>query len=771
MAPQLTASVTPEALGTPSPPFDPASSLKTLRFWARCWGVLGGLLAGYSSIYASGDDLISPRGGDLFFTFSLTSGLMASLMILLAPMKNVPLSYRRAFSARLAVSMNCVLVPIAGLLSYSVDALPVFNRLPSRVVGTGDIITSVLALPPILLFGLIIATAVSRVPSARWTLECPLKYRRLVWIAPAVATMLAMMASFVDFGRSVKEKTSPLASVSDTTDSVPIGIPDTSFHFEPSEGFEATSPHQWEVITRRQIRGVLAFVTPVLSSDGQHVAFVRRIDDGHAIAVFDLHRDQEIAAVPVSYKPTRIAWSPDNKRIFNLAQKNDACFLSVIDFAEEKEINLPPTKGQELFDCGGLEWPSPNLIALVDEDGVTSIEINLASLISTSIEKKDARRYEHLAEGVLAETDRWQLSLKNPSHLTGHSHSIRMPGIALIAQDQAIDYQRTLYEVKFESPKRIIAASDGSKILSIHDESIDVYYLGLGEGSASEVEVTLTANTGGITELPAEVLELLNQGKLWAKVSPPLINPLNNKSVRPDSHTQTAKLLALSTSGGVLKFAVQESYAPIRTDDVVHTLLTKDDSFPLSTIAYRGNEPVGWWEPIVKLSTKPVEEILPKRKAEIVESPPTQTERPQPPPLAGANETPPIEPTIISSDLPPAEQLIRYLHKAISEDDLAQVKASYADTVDYLSGGFISSDELIEDHRRYRQKWKSITETVIGEVKVKPSSQSTALAFYTLQSTVVDSTGRVVESKLSISLTIANTGGTRKIVRQRASRL
>lgn len=253
--------------------------------------------------------------------------------------------------------------------------------------------------------------------------------------------------------------------------------------------------------------------------------------------------------------------------------------------------------------------------------------------------------------------------------------------LAILHPQQAYRFVQQAPDV--EVGDALVAARDGTKLVSIHGDEATVFYFGVRAAPPVRFKSTMPA-------APDDgVAEAIMKKSVCAFVCAPLTNPLNGKTVGPDREHVRAVVRVAGWKEKDAEFWVEEDYLPIQGGDVVADLHTWTER-QAHAIGELGKSE--WFAVIDKLDagTPPpvrteapmldreltlsvnawhgadrVEEVTPasqlpppKRLTPTPASPPTAPPTTAPPPVPAISETPPPQkPPPVSNEQKPAVTL------------------------------------------------------------------------------------------------------------------
>ena len=588
------------------------------------------------------------------------------------------------------------------------------------------IIPALLAIPPGAFFGLLGSLIVSMIqnPPVR-----PMGQREpkdkarpsALLVAILLCSVLGYLSPFI--ASTIPARKTPVVespqlptiapTPSPTPEPRPVIAPPPPWKYEPPADFANARPSQLRV--QREV-SLGRFDSPlrfVFLDDNRRLAFVR--PDSSIVSV-DLNEPDTRSEFPVPESPERFAFSRDYKKVFCIGNRG-GIFVTTADGA----VRLPiPTAAP----AGVISWDSETHVLI----GSQRLDLETLRLLPGQ-----------------------EIS---PSPVSSHPNiRLRQTGRIVSVEEQSLRGER-LFFLRDEKRDYALVASfrgespflsaDATKLLFIRDGELIVSYF--ETGSSRETKFTATMSEAP----PAAISEALNARVLVAMLCPPIINPLNRKTIGADLSRIKALIGIESWADTTATMWVKEDYGELPATSDVVAFLGKIENGRIVPL-FQFSE---WWSPIsdVKSADAP-ERIAPPIPKNL-------------PPLP----SPPANPQF--SIPPQLGNLIRaFLHEHHAESsrgDIEALVANYADRVDHLTGAIVTRDKIREDEMRSRKPGSTLFESVRGEIALVRTSEKEVMANYTINFDLRQANGNWVTGFSELDLTLDISGATPRITRQRA---
>jgi hypothetical protein len=239
-----------------------------------------------------------------------------------------------------------------------------------------------------------------------------------------------------------------------------------------------------------------------------------------------------------------------------------------------------------------------------------------------------------------------------------------------------------------------------------------------------------------------------------AFICPPVINPLNGKTVGPDRRYVKALARIASWKGTEAEAWIEDAYVPVQPGDVIADLHTWANHRPHAAGELGNKE---WFTVIDQLGHKPAPtktdaplldhrisiNVFPNGSTERVDramyiSLPSPESHPRP--QADSNVPPPT--TVQNggnhsavSTTPVEQMIVTFIaqhHQKSSQGDVNGLVADYADRVDHFDHGIVDREFILRDELDYHSPGNRVTETIITTPTVTPIGNGIYSAAYSL---------------------------------------
>lgn len=349
----------------------------------------------------------------------------------------------------------------------------------------------------------------------------------------------------------------PPAAVAPAT-ATPLSAPTPRPLYVKPSGFDESRAWSRAVI-REDVVADLAGGSPLaLSHGGTQVALVRRAGGVHHLTARHLYDPGRDLAAPAPGPIPLLAWSPDDERIVALDHRGA---FSVWDLREGALIPLPIPK-VDPGDVAGIVWWQPEDVLVLARGGEPQVlSLDTLRLAPASRHPGWIVLLRERQASIVREAE------PPPLHAGDRvRHALAKWGDArtLMAHDATALYGRALLS-GLPDTGRAFSNRDGSVLFLAEPERLRILYIGLRDAPTLRFAVasrddfpTGEAPDAAVTERAIECV-----------VCPPIINPLNGKTVAGDVERAKGLARVIAAEGKAATVWVSEEREPITTGDVV----------------------------------------------------------------------------------------------------------------------------------------------------------------------------------------------------------
>lgn len=598
------------------------------------------------------------------------------------------------------------------------------------------IIPALLAIPPGAFFGLFGSLIVSMIqnpqvrPMGQWEpkqttrpsalLVIILLLSAIGYASPFIAAMMpARITPTVEFTPTPIAQPMP----SPTPEPRPVIAPPPPWRYEAPANFADARPSQLKVQREVSLGRFDSPLRYLFLDDNRRLAFVR--PDSSIISV-ELNAPDTRVVFPVPESPERFALSRDFKKVFCIGNRG-GLFVTTVDGA----VRLPIPSA---VPAGTIVWDSETQVFI----GSQRLDLETLRLLPSQETTSSPPLFHPNIR--LRQTNRI---------MSAEEQSLRGERLFFF-RDEKRDYSGVA-SFHGESP---FLSTDATKLFFVRDGELFVRYL--ETGSSREMKFTATMPEAP----PAAISDALNARALVVMLCPPIINPLNRKTVGADLSRIKALIGIESWTGTTATMWLKEDYGEIPDASDVVAFIGKIENgriVPLPQFA-------DWWSPILDVKSGDAPEriapVVPKEPPKLEPSPPVYI-RENPP---KQNETP-LHISLVNA----LRDFIREHHAKSSRNDVEGLMASYAERVEHFDKGVVSREVIRAEETEYHGPGVKTSEVLAEEPKLSALGNDRYAAKYTIRFDRSNSVNRKWSRGFAdIELTIAMTNMGPRIVRQNA---
>ncbi len=520
-----------------------------------------------------------------------------------------------------------------------------------------------------------------------------------------------------------------------------------------------------------------------LSPDGLRLAYCSK--NGKYLVVRDLETLDILSSIEIS--PSALSWEANSKRLL-IVTDIDERRLHVLD-ANFRLLDLPQPV-EVRVPRGYASWWNAESVAFVLSDGKTQF-LNLDTLrVETkeqSIPWKSVASIEQ--EAILRgappyffANEKWEMKIQSmtteyyiPLPVTERWRIRASWQLCLSDKQKSQDYLQPAIELGEDD--RMAATQDGTKFLRIRENQTTVFYFGTQAQPITTFKVEMPATPD------ASLAESLTKKDVAAFVCPPLINPLNGKTVGPDRHHVKGVVRLASWNEKQADFWVQQNNFNIQPGDVVADLHIVKDNWPQpagalglsewfavvakpetpGVIALR-SEVSGWWKPMItNFKSGDGTAILTTIKLNLI--------RPSLPEATPSNDTAnSSQQSSSDSDVNKTlSEFIRLHHLKSSNGDVDGLVSDYADQVDHFDHGLVDREYIRKDETEYHAPGVKLSENIVTLPVTRKIDANHFWATYSIYYNRVRPDGRWLKGYADIILQVELTSEGPRITYQRAT--
>ena len=511
----------------------------------------------------------------------------------------------------------------------------------------------------------------------------------------------------------------------------PHSPPPPQWRYEKPVAFDKAEAQAITLLSRSRFGPVDADSTIAISDDGLRLACCRGSNDA-TLVVYDLETLEDIS-VSLPQKPTALTWSPDAKRVL-LVGGSDQPKLWVFETETRRWLLLPKPVDDWLPPGRPIWWQKEEVFFAGYKPRVLDLATLRALKMDVSSKWKgmsDNEKAELQSSVRLPRNARWEMRVEAdlqkyevPADTTAPWRSHETPRLAF-------GHPQTGYRLFPPG----IAASDGTKVIRVRNDSADIFYFGVSPALANRVEITMPASQ------PDSLSSALTENRICAFVCAPMINPLNGKTVGPDRMQVKALVRMASWVGTAGEFWIEEDYRPLQSGDVLADLHLWEKHAARAAGDFADQEwftVLGKLEPDnkmpglanVKALDRAMDVVLDNRRDAIrvtgftqrsagkTDTPttktPPQSETTGPP--ASTARTPTIN---VQESRASIVSFIVEHHGKASRGNVAGLAADYAMRVEFMNHGVVGSDFIRRDISAYHAPGTRTTESVEGTIGLR----------------------------------------------------
>ncbi len=520
-----------------------------------------------------------------------------------------------------------------------------------------------------------------------------------------------------------------------------------------------------------------------LSPDGLRLAYCSK--NGNYLILRDLETLDILSSFEIS--PSALSWEANSKRLLivtNADEKRlhvlDANFR-LLDLPQPVEVRVPK---------GFASWWNAESVAFVTSDGKTQF-LNLDTL---RVETKEQSIPWKSATPIEQETilrgpppyffgnEKWEMKIQSMTT----DYYIPLPvmekwtihaswQLCLSDKQKSQDYLQPAVELGEDD--RMVATQDGTKLLRIRENQTTVFYFGTQARPLTTFKVEMPATPDTL------LVDALAKKDVAAFVCPPLINPLNGKTVGPDRHHVKGIVRVASWNEKQAEFWVQQNNLDIKSGDVVADLHIVKDNSPqpagalglfewFAVIAKPENPGViplrsevsEWWKPMIT-NFKSGDGTATLTKIKLVSITPSLP------------ETDPFDDPSKFSHQSSSEsdvnktlaEFIRLHHIKSSKGDVDGLVNDYAEQVDHFDHGLVDREYIRKDETEYHAPGVRLSENIVTLPVIRKIDASHFGATYSIYYNRVRPDGRWLKGYADIILQMELTSEGPRITYQRAT--
>jgi ketosteroid isomerase-like protein len=727
---------------------------------------------------------------DLFFILATTAGLTGWLAVATRRWSGLPDPITKALAVRLGLRAGWVAVGMGGGLAVLALTLRekgyVGNQLAqlSALFGSGVVLMS---LVPGVFIAVFAAMAHVTPTSGRLLAEVPEKpvsrWRRLTPYLTLLA-IFGLMSPVI-----IQQWKSQQAAVPDPkpAPSKPLPKPTSppSFAYSKPDGFDQAPVHRWDLVAHQTISPMDWRKPMAIAPNGQFLVYCR----GDQAVIRDLHSEQETASFALS-DPSALAWSPESDRVFYTESDNSA-YVGVLDIAQQRTHRLPIPKGEWVPMVEPLWWANEEVLFFTSPDyrflNLDTLRVKAIdrSTAWSGLSENEQKAFSQRPPLRLPRQNHWQLKAWLPILSYQTRVDSELPLLLgmdhrLAVADEKAAYVRVFLDVPMQVADRVLASTDGSKFIRVHDGQAEVHYFGLKAAATRTLTLTVKARPNDLSQ---DLVDRLDKQQLHAFVADPLINPLNNKVVGANMNAVKALVRIQSWVGTTLTVSVAEAAAEVTAE-----LIVADVHFWTSEGAFLIDEMLGedWWSEIDSISSQP-----PGNAPELTREPSESLvdvrrsnglflERQ----LASASNTraapkttqPEVTPrpstttALTAAEKSSITTFIQAHHRKATLRDLDGFASDYAALVEFFKQGRIARSVVRKDQADYQDRWPRISENIMGTIAIELNGRD-IFATYDLSLFLESDDGTSETIRSRVTLGLARGGQGWKITSQDADRI
>ncbi|MBX7208671.1 MAG: hypothetical protein K1X78_10185 [Verrucomicrobiaceae bacterium] len=548
------------------------------------------------------------------------------------------------------------------------------------------------------------------------------------WIGALVAGVMILVwpAGYL-IGRMVEKKPVTLH----TAQPVVAPPPKPSPRYAKPKDFDAANAWKRTVLREDVISDMASGSPLVLSRSEQRIAFVSSVNGKLLLTVRHLYASDQDRAVGLAGGAVALGWSPDDSRLVSLG--GDGVF-SVCEPERGSLIPLPIPKIKSSDVSGFVWWQAEDVLVISRRGEPQMLSLDTLRLMPTS---------QHQGWAALKDADRRRIvgTADMPPLHSGDKlrYSLDASGDArsLMAHDTQALYGRVL-AANLAGVRQAFSNRDGSILFLAERERLRSLYIGLRDAP------TLRFVAESREDFPATdaAKAAIKDRSIECLIAPPIINPLNGKTVSGDVEHAKGLARVIAADGKTATVWVTEERAPIHEGDVVmlpraalpnggallsptwFAVLTKADASqdiprreiekpPVAAVTTKPDAPPA--TPVTEKppATSPVQSPAPKAEPMLI-IPPKKTE-PHPPPTMSAEDK--------------VRQLVVRHHEALSKHDLDGVLDTCG-AIATINGKDHTRAEVRSTLIGIFSQKSRIVESVDGEIDVRRGQNSRFTASY-----------------------------------------
>ena len=591
------------------------------------------------------------------------------------------------------------------------------------------IIPALLAIPPGAFFGLLGSLIVSMIQNPQVGLIAQREPKAKV--RPSALLVAILMLSVIGYASpfiAVMLPTKPVARIeppsltvplpTPTPEPRPVVVPPPPWKYVIPADFANARPSQLKVQREVSLGRFDSPLRSVFLDDNRRLAFVR--PDSSIVSV-QLNEPDTRSVFPVPESPERFDFSRDFKKVFSIGNRG-GIFVTTVDGA----VRLPIPAA---VPAGTIAWDSETQVFI----GSQRLDLETLRLLpGQEITPSPVPFHQNIR-------------LRQTGRIFSVDEQTLRGDRLFFFRDEKRDYA-VIASFRGESP---FLSPDSTKLFFVRDGELFVRYLETSPSRETRFAATMPEAP------PAAISDTLNARALVAMLCPPIINPLNGKTVGADLSRIKGLIGVESWTGAAATMWLKEDYGEVPVASDVVAFIGKIENGRIVPLPQYGE----WWSPISDVKSGDA----PERVAPVVPK--------EPPPPISIRETPPkqneipLHPSLVDA----LRAFIREHHAKSSRNDVDGLMASYAERVEHFDKGVVSRDVVRAEEAEYHSPGVKVSELLTEEPKFSTLGNDRYAAKYTIRFDRTNSVNRKWSRGFAdIELTIAMTNMGPRIVRQNA---
>lgn len=341
-----------------------------------------------------------------------------------------------------------------------------------------------------------------------------------------------------------------LKAVSPSPPPRPEPPPAPPFRYELPAALLTAQPVSWKIEATRGLGDFPLQYGVAFSSDGR---FVASGGDSRDIVVRDLHSEDVRHVGTLPYPMRSLSFSPDGQRLF-VVMEGDPRRVGVADLKSGRFIPLPQPKKHAVPEGQAVWWRETSVLFEWKKESMLALDLDTLEFDPARLSDADSLRFQSLANPAFPENDRWRFAGMDIPSFTELPEVEGTPdwrwqgGTKLMLADLKHISQRVFEEIELQKRDQVYGPPDGSKVLWCREGRATAVYFTTGPVPPLSWKISLPHGPDRLKPTDA-ARQAAETGQLSLLLYPPLINPLNNRSVGPDREHPKAILRIRNWTG------------------------------------------------------------------------------------------------------------------------------------------------------------------------------------------------------------------------------